>query len=138
MKRLLCLLTITTLLFSATQAAAAVKAAKPERIAFGQEVDITQYLVPGKTVVFDFTSDFCPPCRAINPHLDKLHASRDDVVVVKIDINRPDVRGIDWNSPVAKQYNMRSIPYFKVFGPDGTQIADGQEARQMVTAWFEQ
>lgn len=138
MKRLLCLLAFTTLLFSAAQATASAKAAKPERIAFGQEVDITQYLVPGKTVVFDFTSDFCPPCRAINPHLDKLHANRDDVVVVKIDINRPDVRGIDWNSPVAQQYNMRSIPYFKVFGPDGTQLADGQEARQMVTAWFEQ
>lgn len=137
MKRLLCLLACTTLLVSAAQDAA-VKAAKPERIAFGQEVDLTQYLVPGKTVVFDFTSDFCPPCRAINPRLDQLHANRDDVVVVKIDINRPDVRGIDWNSPVAKQYNMRSIPYFKVFGPDGTQIADGQKAWQMVTAWFEQ
>ena len=89
-------------------------------------------------MVFDFTSDFCPPCRAINPYLDKLHANRADVVVVKVDINRPDVRGIDWQSPVAKQYGMRSIPYFQVYGPDGQMVAEGQQARQMVTAWFEE
>jgi len=112
------------------------KAAAPERIAFGQEVKLTDYLVPGKTVVFDFTSEFCPPCRAISPHLDKLHAKRDDVVVVKVDINRPDVRGIDWGSPVARQYGMQSIPHFKVFGPDGKLVAEGKPARELVTGWF--
>jgi thiol-disulfide isomerase/thioredoxin len=138
MKKLLLLCTVALTAFAITSTALArSKPAKPERIAFGQEVDIKQYLVAGKTVVFDFTSDFCPPCVAINPHLDKLHANRDDIVVVKVDINRADVRGIDWQSPVAKQYNMRSIPYFKVFGPDGQQIADGKEARAMVTAWLE-
>ena len=138
MKKILLLGTLAlTALMLVTTASARTKPAKPERIAFGQEVDINAYLVAGKTVVFDFTSDFCPPCVAINPHLDKLHANRDDIVVVKVDINRADVRGIDWQSPVAKQYNMRSIPYFKVFGPDGQQIADGKEARAMVTAWFE-
>ena len=114
------------------------KAAAPERIAFGQEVNLADYLVPGKTVVFDFTSEFCPPCRAISPHLDKLHAKRDDVVVVKVDINRPDVRGIDWGSPVAKQYSMQSIPHFKVFGPDGKLQAEGKPARDLVTGWFEE
>jgi thiol-disulfide isomerase/thioredoxin len=134
---LICTVALTALALTST-ALARSKPEKPERIAFGQEVDIKQYLVPGKTVVFDFTSDFCPPCRAINPYLDKLHANRADVVVVKVDINRPDVRGIDWQSPVAKQYNMRSIPYFQVYGPDGEMIAEGQQARQMVTASFEE
>jgi thiol-disulfide isomerase/thioredoxin len=114
------------------------KAATPERIAFGQEVNLADYLVPGKTVVFDFTSEYCPPCRAISPYLDKLHAKRDDVVVVKVDINRPDVRGIDWGSPVAKQYGMQSIPHFKVFGPDGKLQAEGKPARELVTGWFEE
>ena len=114
------------------------KAAAPERIAFGQEVNLADYLVSGKTVVFDFTSEFCPPCRAISPYLDKLHAKRADVVVVKVDINRPDVRGIDWGSPVAKQYSMQSIPHFKVFGPDGKLQAEGKPARDLVTGWFEE
>jgi len=112
------------------------KPAKPERIAQGQEVQITDYLVPGKTTIFDFTSEFCPPCRAISPRLDELHARRDDIVVVKVDLNRPGIKGIDWQSPVAKQYNMHSIPHFKVFGPDGKLIAEGDKARALVTGWF--
>jgi len=112
------------------------KPAKPERIAQGQEVKITDYLVPGKTTIFDFTSEFCPPCRAISPHLDELHARRDDIVVVKVDLNRPGIQGIDWQSPVAKQYNMHSIPHFKVFGPDGKLMAEGDKARSLVTGWF--
>jgi thiol-disulfide isomerase/thioredoxin len=122
---------------SSAHAETKTKHAEPERIAFGQEVDISQYLVPGKTVVFDFTSEYCPPCRAIAPYLDKLHADRADVVVVKVDINREGHKGIDWNSPVADQYKLRSIPHFKVYGPDGQLQAEGNPAREMVTAWFE-
>lgn len=127
-----------TLVTLPLQAANRVKAAQPERVAFGQEVNLADYLVPGKTVVFDFTSEYCPPCRAISPHLDKLHANRDDVVVVKIDINREGIKRIDWQSPVARQYNLESIPHFKVYGPDGTLQAEGRAARDLVTGWFDE
>jgi len=113
------------------------KPAVPERISHGEQVKLENYLVPGKTTVFDFTSEYCPPCRAISPRLDKLHAKRNDVVVVKIDINRPGVKGIDWKSPVAAQYGMRSIPNFKVYGPDGKLQAEGKEARSLVESWLE-
>lgn len=120
-----------------TAAPVAGKPEKPARISQGQEVDITALAVKGKTTIFDFTSEYCPPCRAVAPRLDKLHASRSDVVVVKVDINRPDVKGIDWKSPVAAQYKLRSIPHFKVFGPDGKLKAEGEEATTMVFAWLE-
>lgn len=110
----------------------------PERIAFGEEVDISDYLVPGKTVIFDFTSHFCPPCERISPFLHKLHAARDDIVVVEVDINRKDVRGIDWQSPVAKQYGMNSIPHFKIYGPDGKLTAEGEKAYKMVIDWIQE
>lgn len=113
-----------------------VKPAKPDHIAFGQEVQIADYAVEGKTTVFDFTSEFCPPCVAIAPRLDKLHATRDDIAVVKVDINRSGVRGIDWKSPVAQQYKLRSIPHFKVYGPDGKLQAEGDNARKMVDKWL--
>jgi len=111
--------------------------APPARIAHGQAVNLRDYLVPGKTVIFDFTSEYCPPCRAIAPYLHKLHASREDLIVVEVDLNRPGVEGIDWESPVAQQYGMNSIPHFKVFGPDGKLQAEGKEARALVTGWFE-
>lgn len=116
----------------------AVKPAKPAHVAKGEPVKITDYLVPGKTVVFDFYSDFCGPCVQVAPALERLHKTRADVVVVKVDINRPGVRGIDWRSPVAQQYKLQSIPHFKVYGPDGKLKAEdgpsSDRARQMVMA----
>lgn len=117
--------------------AAGKKGAKPAHVSQGQEVSLADLAVPGKTTIFDFTSEYCPPCRAIAPKLDKLHADRADIAVVKVDINRPDVKGIDWKSPVAKQYALESIPHFKVFGPDGKLLAEGKEARAMVSQWLE-
>jgi thiol-disulfide isomerase/thioredoxin len=108
------------------------KAAKPERIAHGEKVAITDYVVSGKTTIFDFTSEYCPPCRAIAPKLDQLHKDRDDIVVVKVDINRPNHKGIDWKSPVAQQYELRSVPAFKVYGPDGKLVSEGKEASAKV------
>ena len=116
---------------------ARTKAEKPERIAHGAEVTITDYLVPGKTVIFDFTSEYCPPCRMVSPKLDKLHATREDIVVVKVDINRPEHKRIDWQSPVARQYALNSVPSFKVYGPDGKLVAEGKEASEMVYGWLE-
>jgi len=99
-------------------------------------IALADHLVAGKTTVFDFYSDFCPPCVAMTPKLEKLHQSRADVVVVKVDINRPGVKGIDWKSPVAQQYKLRSIPHLKVFGPTGKLVAEGDDARAMVGRWF--
>lgn len=126
---------------AATQAAGE-KPAKPLHVSKGSPVKLTDYLVPGKTVVFDFYSDFCPPCVRVAPALEKLHASRADVIVVKVDINRPATKGrIDWQSPVAKQFGLNSIPHFKVYGPDGKlQAEDGptsDRARKMVMAMIE-
>ena len=140
---------IRTLLVSALLLAAAAhaaeptntKLAEPRRIARGAEVNLADYLVPGKTVVFDFTSEYCPPCRMYDEPLKALHQKRDDLVVVKVDINRPGVKGIDWKSPVAQQYRMNSIPRFKIFDGDGKLIAEdiGQDkpARNLVNKWCE-
>lgn len=127
---------VITFAAGALTALAASKGAKPAHIAMGQEIQLADHLVPGKTTVVDFTSKYCGPCVAVSPMLDKLHADRDDVAVVKVDINRPDVKGIDWKSPVARQFGLQSIPHFKVYGPDGKLVAEGKEARAMVTAWF--
>ncbi len=119
--------TLATLLVSlalSTAAFAGTKGAEPAHISQGQTVDLAAEAVPGKTTVFDFTSKYCGPCQVYNEPLAKLHATRADVAVVKVDINRPDVRGIDWKSPVSAQFQLRSIPHFKVYGPDGKLLAE--------------
>ena len=114
-----------------------VKGPSPAHIAMGQKVDVANYLVPGKTTIVDFYSEYCPPCRAIAPKLVNLHKSRDDIAVVKVDINRPGVKGIDWESPVAQQYQLHSIPHFKIYGPDGKLQAEGDAAYDQVQKWVE-
>jgi thiol-disulfide isomerase/thioredoxin len=117
------------------------KLSEPRRVAQGAEIQLTDYLVAGKTVIFDFTSQYCGPCRMYDKPLTALHQKRDDVVVVKVDINRPGVKGIDWKSPVAQQYRMDSIPRFKIFGPDGKLVAEDigtdKPARKLVNEWCE-
>jgi hypothetical protein len=55
---------------------------------------------------------------------------------VKVDINRPEIHRIDWESPVAEQYELRSLPYFKIYSPEGKLLVEGQEARQVVDNWL--
>lgn len=103
-------------------------------ISFGEEIKLADHLVKGKMVIFDFFSEFCPPCRRIAPLLEKLDAKRDDIVVVKIDINRKGIRGIDWESPVAKQFKLEGIPHFKIYNAAGKLEAEGDPAYEKIMA----
>jgi thiol-disulfide isomerase/thioredoxin len=125
---------IAPLALAATDAPA--KGAAPIEISHGSRVKIAKFLVAGKTTVFDFYSAYCPVCMELKPGVEKLHRSRDDIAVVFVDINRPGFKGIDWDSPVSKQYNLPSTPQFKVYGPDGRLRAEGKPAYDLVTGWM--
>ncbi len=93
--------------------------------------------VPGKTTLVDFYSPFCPPCMHLAPFLKKLAQKRRDLEIIELNINRPEVQGrIDWQSPLAQQLGLHSIPYFLIFGPEGRVTAQGPEARQQVVEWL--
>ncbi len=121
-----------------TKSAATAEQDPVIEVSHGEEVNVEDYVVPGKTTIVDFYSDFCPPCVELAPRLHDLAESRDDVRLVVVDINRPDVKGIDWDSPVAQQYELGSIPYLRVYGPDGTLQAEGDEALILVEDMMQQ
>ena len=98
----------------------------------GERVDIENFVHDGKITIFDFFSEYCGPCVLMAPKLKRLEQKRDDIFVVKIDINREGVRGIDWRSPVATQYRIRSIPYFIIYGEDGRRTHEGRSATRRV------
>lgn len=117
----------------------AAKPAAPARIGIGQPVQLEEHLVPGKTVIFNFTSAFCEPCQRLDPQLRKFHAERANIVVVEVDIDRPGRRTEDWDSPLAQQFNIRStgLPLLKVYGPNGQLQSDGNAAETLVRGWLE-
>jgi thiol-disulfide isomerase/thioredoxin len=94
----------------------------------GAELTIGDYLQKGKTNIVDFYSDYCPPCKKISPLLRELGRKRPDLAILPVDINRQGVKGIDWASPLARQYELRSIPHFKIYDGDGALLKEGQEA----------
>jgi thiol-disulfide isomerase/thioredoxin len=127
--------------FSTAVVAAAdtpVKGPEPLTISRGQTVQLQDFAVPGKITIFDFYSEYCPPCRAIAPLVKRLHEARPDIAVVEVDINRPGIEGIDWKSPVAKEFQLDSIPHFKIYGADGKMTAEGDLARSKLVEWLQQ
>ncbi|GEM_PF-1929261 len=88
----------------------------------GQKVNIEANLVPGRVNVVDFYADWCAPCRELAPRLEAL-AAKNGMVVLKVDIAQ-------WDSPVAEQFNLRSIPYLMIYDKSGKKIAEGQGAME--------
>lgn len=102
----------------------------------GEILDLRPLLVPGRVTLIDFYSPYCPPCRVLAPLLEQLAQRRPDLIVKKVNINRPGFQGIDWKSPLAQQYQLRSVPYFLIFNPQGKLVARGQAAMQQLEGWL--
>lgn len=101
----------------------------------GQPIDVKQFVKPGQTTIIDFYSRSCPPCMKLAPMLDSMAAKRPKTQVVKLNIDRPGSNGIDFDSPLAKQYNIQGIPFLMVYDESGKLKAQGQEALNMVLGW---
>ena len=104
----------------------------------GQTLDVKSLLVKGKTTLIDFYSPFCPPCVRLAPLMAQLAEKRPDLAIKKVNINRPGVNGIDWRSPLAQQYQIRQVPYFMIFNPQGQLVAQGREAVETVGRWLQE
>ena len=70
-------------------------------------------------VVVDFWAPWCGPCRIIAPHLEELQSEREDLRVVKLNV--------DDNPQTAAQYNVMSIPMLLLF-------KNGQPVHQIIGA----
>jgi thiol-disulfide isomerase/thioredoxin len=98
----------------------------------GQPFNITDHLIKGKLNLVEFSSQSCPSCEAFTPKLLALAQKNPDTVVNQVLIDRPGSQGIDWQSPLARQYELRSVPYFKVYDPAGKLMVEGEPARKLI------
>ena len=78
-----------------------------------------EVLESAEPVLVDFWAPWCGPCRIVQPHLEELAGERDDLRVVKLNV--------DDNPQTAASYNVMSIPTMLLF-------KNGQVAHQIIGA----
>jgi thioredoxin 1 len=66
-----------------------------------------QVLQSEKPVIVDFWAEWCGPCHAVAPVLDKIVEEHDDLVLVKVNI--------DEEQELASRYGVMSIPTMILF-----------------------
>jgi thiol-disulfide isomerase/thioredoxin len=105
----------------------------------GQPIELKQLPTRGKITVVDFFSPYCPPCLRLAPLLEQLAQKRSNLVIKKVNIQRPEVSGrIDWQSPLAQQFQLHSIPYLMIFNQRGRLETQGPEAMKQVVDWLKE
>ncbi len=118
----------------------------------GKPISLEQYR--GKVVLLDFWAVWCGPCISEMPNVKRVYNTYKDqgfeIIGVSLDTDEVRLRnylkandipwhqifsGQKWNSPLAKQYHIRSIPAPWLIARDGTLIsreARGIELEQLV------
>jgi thiol-disulfide isomerase/thioredoxin len=81
----------------------------------GANVDLPAMLAEGKVTIVDFYADWCGPCRAIAPQLEKLAKDDPNISLLKIDI-------VNWETPVVQQFGIKSVPSIRVYGRNKQQV----------------
>src|SRR5213596_726047 len=99
-------------------------------ISHGAQVDIHQHLALGNVTVVDFYADWCGPCKRLSPSLEQMTRTDPEIALRKIDI-------VNWNTAVARQFNVHSIPQVNVYDRRGRLVgtvvgADIDEVRSYV------
>lgn len=103
----------------------------------GTFVEVEKYLVPGKYTLVAYFSPFDGVYAGLEPRLVQLTQARPDIAVRTVNVNRPEVQGIDWQSPVLGDLGITKLPYFQIFDPAQSLRAQARPAYEQVSQWVQ-
>jgi len=93
----------------------------------GLDFNFYPYLNQGRVTIVYFYADWCPACRETNPVMDEINRRIPDMQVLFMNIG-------DWNTPVAQQYGVSFVPYFRIYDKNGDLAASGKAAHGWLQA----
>jgi thiol-disulfide isomerase/thioredoxin len=101
-----------------------------QELSHGRTIAIDTLATPGKITVVDFSSDYCAPCVELAMFLIQTSKTYPDRYAIRrVNINRPGFNGIDYQSPVSRQYDIKVLPLIVVYD-NKVRVAEGGAARQ--------
>lgn len=104
------------------------KAEKIRDIVGAKKVDIQKALVKGQYTIFEFYADWCGICRKIGPQVEEKVKATKELYLRTIDVR-------SFQSPVAKQFNIKSLPYFIIYDPQGKIYKQGLRLYEEILQW---
>lgn len=102
----------------------------------GAQLHVERYLVPGKYTIVAFFSPYDAPSMGLARKVYQLSQTRSDIAVRTVNINRPGVQGVDWQSPIVQYDQIRTLPYFVIYDPAQGLRAKGRPAYEGVMQWL--
>ncbi len=84
-----------------------------------------------RPVVVDFWAEWCMPCKQLKPTIEEIGKERDDIDVVKVNIDEADEK--------PQEYGVRSVPNVKLF-VDGKIVDEfiGNRTKEDVLEWIDE
>lgn len=103
----------------------------------GASLHVERYLVPGKYTIVEYFSPYDAPSANLASQLAQLSAARPDLAVRTVNINRPEIQGVDWQSPIAQEMQLQTLPYVQIFDPGRNLRAQARPALTQVMQWVQ-
>ncbi|MCC7530347.1 MAG: hypothetical protein IT342_17615 [Candidatus Melainabacteria bacterium] len=102
----------------------------------GTQCHVQRYLVPGKYNVVMYYSPYDATSMNYAQRLMQLPQVNRNVAVRTININRPEIQAIDWESQIALDMQLQTLPFFVIYGPRQELRAKGRPAFEQVNQFI--
>lgn len=98
----------------------------------GERINKSDFTGDEKRTIFYIHSSHCQYCVQMKPLVEKLAQVDPTSRVVEVELDRKGYDGIDYHSPIGKQFAIEAVPAFVVFNKTGRLQAKHTEAKTFV------